>query len=603
MEQKKPVDMEVEASWYDDDDDHNDKEENDADDMKKRNLNEENYENEEEEEEEDQENNTTNTKQESSTDPKRHAKDLRKEQQQKLQEQRESFIMRNLRELYKTKVLPIERKYHMYSFLLPTGGPIQDAEFDARPMVLLLGQYSTGKTSFIRYILGNVNFPGMHIGPEPTTDKFMALVHGEASPDCTDTDDSLSYDYGGNDSETSFDKIETSDNDLNSLHAKGKIIKGNSLTVTPELPFSSLSTFGTSFLNHFQGSICPAPLLKRVTLIDTPGVLSGEKQRLARAYDFAEVAKWFADRSDLILLLFDSHKLDISDELKEIINKIRPNNDDKIRCVLNKADGVQREQFVRVYGSLMWSMGKIFQTPEVLRVYTGSYWDRELRCKDFQKMFMADERLLLEELTSLPSSAVERKVNEIVKRIRLVKVHLCILATIRKKMPYFFGSRATKQHILQNLDSIFDHVRSLYSLSLGDMPDEEAFREKLTHFGDFYKLPKMDTNMLLQLDNLIQEDIPQLMRGAARLTETKTVSLDLDHRYRKKSSSKLHKKTTTIKHSAKKTNHIMKSTTRSHSDTFAIKSSSLGPKKKVRANIHVQNGISTPSNIQFQQHP
>ena len=37
--------------------------------------------------------------------------------------------------------------------------------------VLLLGQYSVGKTSFIRSLLGQ-NFPGMRIGPEPTTDGF-----------------------------------------------------------------------------------------------------------------------------------------------------------------------------------------------------------------------------------------------------------------------------------------------------------------------------------------------------------------------------------------------------------------------------------------------
>ena len=35
---------------------------------------------------------------------------------------------------------------------------------------------------------------------------------------------------------------------------------------------------------------------------------------------------------------------------------------------IKKADSVQKEELVRVYGSLMWSMGKIFQTPEVTRV-------------------------------------------------------------------------------------------------------------------------------------------------------------------------------------------------------------------------------------------
>lgn len=41
----------------------------------------------------------------------------------------------------------------------------------AKPQVLLIGQYSVGKTSFIRYLLGR-DFPGQRIGPEPTTDRF-----------------------------------------------------------------------------------------------------------------------------------------------------------------------------------------------------------------------------------------------------------------------------------------------------------------------------------------------------------------------------------------------------------------------------------------------
>ena len=38
-------------------------------------------------------------------------------------------------------------------------------------------------------------------------------------------------------------------------------------------------------------------------------------------YTSADVIRWFADRADLIIVMFDAHKLDISDELKVRINR------------------------------------------------------------------------------------------------------------------------------------------------------------------------------------------------------------------------------------------------------------------------------------------
>ena len=71
-------------------------------------------------------------------------------------------------------------------------------------------------------------------------------------------------------------------------------------------------------------------LFSGITIIDTPGILSGEKQRVDRGYDFIGVLEWFAERVDRILLLFDAHKLDISDEFKRSIEALR-GHDDKIR--------------------------------------------------------------------------------------------------------------------------------------------------------------------------------------------------------------------------------------------------------------------------------
>ena len=40
--------------------------------------------------------------------------------------------------------------------------------------------------------------------------------------------------------------------------------------------------------------------------------------------------------------------------------------DEKIRIILNKADGVCGQQLMRVYGALMWSLGKVMMPCHVM---------------------------------------------------------------------------------------------------------------------------------------------------------------------------------------------------------------------------------------------
>lgn len=73
--------------------------------------------------------------------------------------------------------------------------------------------------------------------------------------------------------------------------AADKIIPGNAACIASDLPFTGMSKFGVGFMSKFQVAQVPVPFLENVTIIDTPGVLSGEKQRIGRAYDFVEVCE------------------------------------------------------------------------------------------------------------------------------------------------------------------------------------------------------------------------------------------------------------------------------------------------------------------------
>jgi len=375
-------------------------------------------------------------------------------------------VLDGIKKIYAQALRPLEEMYRFDAFHMPI---MRDSDFDAKPSVLFLGQYSTGKTSFIRYLLEG-NYPGANIGPEPTTDRFVAVMGGKEE----------------------------------------MVIPGNALVVQSGTQFRALSKFGNDFLNKFQASVTPSPVLEDLVLIDSPGVLSGEKQRIGRSYDFTGVIEWFAQRADMIVLVFDANKLDISDEFKRAIEALR-GQDDKIRVVLNKADGVNSQQLLRVYGALMWSLGKVINTPEVTRVYVGSFWEQPYKNREFARLFDAEREDLIRDLHALPRQATVRKVNELVKRARLAKVHAYLISELHAQMPAVFGKKAKQDELIQNLNQTYNFVMQKYNLSVGDFPDIKRFRERL-RVCDFSKFPKLNPKLIALADNALAEEIPKLVK-------------------------------------------------------------------------------------------
>eukprot|EP00921_Rhytidocystis_pertsovi_P014341 GHVQ01023275.1.p1 GENE.GHVQ01023275.1~~GHVQ01023275.1.p1 ORF type:complete len:368 (-),score=30.18 GHVQ01023275.1:167-1270(-) len=175
---------------------------------------------------------------------------------------------------------------------------------------------------------------------------------------------------------------------------------------------------------------------------------------------------------------------------------------------------------------------QVIPTPEVTRVYIGSFWDQPLHSDENRKLFEAEANDLFSDIARLPRNAAVRKLNDFIKRVRLAKVHAYLLNYLRKQMP-MWGKEAKKKQLLCNLQSTYQTVANENNVPLGDFPPVETMKasfvpstflvsrwgvkvvhvvaqEKLTTM-DWSKLPKLDPRRIEQIDEMIQKQIPLLM--------------------------------------------------------------------------------------------
>ena len=88
-------------------------------------------------------------------------------------------------------------------------------------------------------------------------------------------------------------------------------------------------------------------------------------------------------------------------------------------------------------------------------------------------------------LQGLPRFATVRRLNDLIKRARLAKVHALILSHLKSKMP-MMGKEAKKKEMLKKLQNTYDALQSQHSIPACDFPPIEEMREKLEKY-DFSK--------------------------------------------------------------------------------------------------------------------
>ncbi|KAJ1942168.1 hypothetical protein FBU59_003279 [Linderina macrospora] len=155
-------------------------------------------------------------------------------------------------------------------------------------------------------------------------------------------------------------------------------------------------------------------------------------------------------------------------------------------------------------------------TPEVNRVYLGSFWPQYKtplpnRFEENRDLIAQEQRDLLRDLRSIPKNAALRRVNEIVKRARQARVHAHIIGHLRSELPAMFGKNKKAKEMLEDLPGEFRKIQVRYNLPPGDFPNPEAFKRDLEAFkiADFNKL---NQKLISSADDALAVDFPRLMQ-------------------------------------------------------------------------------------------
>ncbi|KAK3856920.1 hypothetical protein Pcinc_036793 [Petrolisthes cinctipes] len=127
-----------------------------------------------------------------------------------------------------------------------------------------------------------------------------------------------------------------------------------------------------------------------------------------------------------------------------------------------------------------------------------------------QRLFEAEEQDLFADLQSLPRNAALRKLNDLIKRARLAKVHAYIISELKKEMPAMFGRDNKKKELIKNLGTIYEKIQREHQISPGDFPELKRMQDQLQHH-DFTKFNLLKPRLLEAVDRMLAEDIARLM--------------------------------------------------------------------------------------------
>jgi hypothetical protein len=257
------------------------------------------------------------------------------------------------------------------------------------PMILFLGNHSSGKSTFINHLLGQAV---QATGLAPTDDGFTLLTWG----------------------------------------LQEGLTDGPTATSHPHFDLSDLAHFGPAFTAKLRLRTVRHELLREVTLVDSPGMIDAVGKANTRGYDFPGAVRWFSERADLILFFFDPDKPGTTAESVAVLTQTLAGLGHKLMLVLNKVDRFESvRDLARTYGTLCWNLAKVIPTKDIphiamCQVPAGSPGVSSVDRPPptgFSGDFEASRQEILEAIRKMPSRRMDNLVTDLLQRTRELWLH------------------------------------------------------------------------------------------------------------------------------------------------------------------------------------
>ncbi len=200
-----------------------------------------------------------------------------------------------------------------------------------KPIVLLIGNYSSGKSTLINELTGE---DIQRTGQAPTDDSFTIITHEGADQ-------------------------------------AGEEIPGSSLVNDDNLPFSALKDLGEQLISHLQLKKVATPLLTDMAIIDSPGMLDSVTEK-DRGYNYMAVISHLAKLADLVVLMFDPLKAGTIKETYTAIRDTLPESagEDRLVFVMSRIDECDStSDLVRSYGTLCWNLSQMTGRKDIPHIF------------------------------------------------------------------------------------------------------------------------------------------------------------------------------------------------------------------------------------------